>query len=253
MSVVFTWATTAVRGTSSGGGDAPANLSDSATGSDSDGEILTSKPVRASDPPSSEELEAFNDIANVVSSLSDEMENQGSVIYFRNMVFLKGFAHTKIPAGLTSKVLLNQVQPLSTKGKPKPDPFPAVILYLWAGMLFVPDNHSTATVGDNVAQQGYYDYSKDQQLQTVRLWLMLILLHHFADGRSVCVVDPLTQTAHALTCSQYLTDFLDEQEGKPNYRDMELTYATEDCLATAKNLCKICAPQYVIQAMLSWA
>ena len=69
-----------------GGADAPtkattkAKVSSDDEDSDSD-MVVSSRPARAADPPSPDDLEAYNEIANVISNLRDEMDHNGSMIY----------------------------------------------------------------------------------------------------------------------------------------------------------------------------
>ena len=221
-------------------------------GSDVDMET-SSKPERAVQPPSPADLEVYNDIGEYLTALPKEFELGGSTIHFRNPVFMDKFGMPKIPAGLSNRVLKKAVQPETAKHIPQPPAFDAITLHLWNGLLLLPDNPTNATASEYVEQQGVYEYTKEDHLQTVRLWVMLILMHHFSDGRFITLLDQTTQTIHALTCPYYLMSFLDEMEGSPGRRDMELCYGTGDDFATAENWCKLCAPQFALQAMFCWA
>jgi hypothetical protein len=85
------------------------------------------------------------------------------------------------------------------------------------------------------------------------MWLFLVVASHYTNGRFVAQVDPVEQKFHALTCSRFVNEFLDEREGTPNRRDYEFTYTDGHRLLTTENLCTLCEPQFRLQALFAYA
>ena len=216
--------------------------------SDSESEVEirdTSKPLPAVSPPSGKLLDSYETVAELVMTTKAMVLSTAEILFLYPW-FISDFGSPSVVKGITDKVLENII------GK-VPNAFVAVPLHKAYGLLVLPDQPSDATQEYYTSLQQVYAYTKEQELQTVRLWLYTVLMHCFTGGRFVTVLDPAKQTVHALTCARYLTGFLDDEEGLRNRRDYELTYGTGDRLASTEYLCACCKPQYLLQALMCWA
>ena len=98
---------------------------------------------------------------------------------------------------------------------------PYARLETYKGYLFIPDGPTDYPAPNHwVELQSKYHYTKAQELQTVRVFLYLTIVHVFSDKQWVILIDDLTQTGHAMTCSWFLNTFLDDAKGTPNFRDL---------------------------------
>ena len=219
---------------------------------------MTSKPAPGPCPPTPYKLEEFNRVAGLILSLRDDMVENGVLFHFRYRPYVEAFGSDTVPTGWSDKVLRklfhpsyneqNETLPQSPKYS-----YNVIPLRMWQGRLMLPDQPTGATPGYFVDFQQKFSYTKQQELQTVRLWLFLTLVTHFSNGRFSAILDPAEQKFHAVTCSRYINTFLDEREGTPDRRDYELVYCDGARIASAESNCTLCAPQFLLQVLIAHA